>query len=51
MLKYCNMFKLFNFKIFIDLRNVKNCRKNRSFYIELIVYYMYNEKLLDLIKF
>lgn len=43
MSKHCNMFKQFNFKIFIDLRNAKNCRKNEVF-TELIAHYMYNEK-------
>lgn len=44
MSKHCNMFKQFIFKIFIDLRNAKNCRKNWSLHIELIAHYMYNEK-------
>lgn len=50
MSKHCNKFKQFNFKIFIDLRNAKNCRKNRSLHIELIAHYMYNEKPSDSIK-
>lgn len=50
MSKHCNMFKQFNFKIFIDLRDAKNCRKNWSLHIELIAHYMYNEKPSDSIK-